>query len=418
MTANEDQEKSDYYYLTMVVGTRRGANFLLRGERATVLGRGTDCHIILADPLCSREHAEISQVDHLWRVRDLDSRNGTFVNNEKVTETALEPGFRIKLGSSEFMFHSSSQPPTLETSGGVRLTESIVKEASLEIGDSSLAALRHDGPSRDAQSLYQLAVRLLGCDEPIEVIRATLQLLHERTRSGIAGFLWVSDEGQLKLQEVMPADTSERVSLSESLTRIVLDQKRAVWVANQSSVGSAESLKHYADALCVPLLYEGTTLGALHLYLNHGNFRQTDFDFAISTAHLLSVALARARRQATLAAEHQRLVESSASFGELIGQSEPMQKLKEKISRVARASGCVLIRGESGSGKELVARALHKASTRADRPMLSVNCAAIPADLMESQLFGHAQGAFTGATRAHEGWFTRADTGTLFLDEI
>ena len=95
-----------------------------------------------------------------------------------------------------------------------------------------------------------------------------------------------------------------------------------------------------------------------------------------------------------------------------------MERLKSKISRVAHATGCVLIRGESGSGKELVARAIHKASARADRPMLSVNCAAIPRDLMESQLFGHKRGAFTGADADHLGWFRQAHSGTLFLDEV
>jgi Nif-specific regulatory protein len=108
----------------------------------------------------------------------------------------------------------------------------------------------------------------------------------------------------------------------------------------------------------------------------------------------------------------------SADFDELIGDSQPMLRLKHKISRVARATGCVLIRGESGAGKELVARAIHKASARADRPMLSVNCAAIPRDLIESQLFGHKRGAFTGADADHLGWFRQAHSGTLFLDEV
>jgi two-component system, NtrC family, response regulator HydG len=95
-----------------------------------------------------------------------------------------------------------------------------------------------------------------------------------------------------------------------------------------------------------------------------------------------------------------------------------MRDLKAKINRVAKAPGCVLIRGESGSGKELVARAIQRTSPRADRPMVSVNCAAIPGELIESQLFGHKAGSFTSADRDHIGFFQQADLGTLFLDEV
>ena len=95
-----------------------------------------------------------------------------------------------------------------------------------------------------------------------------------------------------------------------------------------------------------------------------------------------------------------------------------MLELKSKITRVSKASGSVLVRGESGAGKELVARAIHRSSPRSKRPMLSVNCAAMPPDLMESQLFGHVKGSFTGADRDHVGWFQQADLGTLFLDEV
>jgi Nif-specific regulatory protein len=102
----------------------------------------------------------------------------------------------------------------------------------------------------------------------------------------------------------------------------------------------------------------------------------------------------------------------------MIGESKPIQDLRIRITRVGRAQGCVLIRGESGCGKELVARAIHQASPRADRPLLTVNCAAIPRDLMESQLFGHRKGSFTGADSDHMGWFQQADSSTLFLDEV
>ena len=159
-------------------------------------------------------------------------------------------------------------------------------------------------------------------------------------------------------------------------------------------------------------------MGAMHVYLEQGRFRQADFDFAISLANIAAVALARARRESRLHTDYLRLVDQSPGHSEMIGESRPMRELKSKINRLARATGCVLIRGESGVGKELVARALHRASQRADRPMLSVNCAAIPADLMESQLFGHKAGSFTGADRDHTGYFQQADLGTLFLDEV
>src|SRR5204863_3286605 len=112
-----------------------------------------------------------------------------------------------------------------------------------------------------------------------------------------------------------------------------------------------------------------------------------------------------ARRESSLQNSYQQLVAASPGYDELVGESTPMRDLKTKIGRLARATGCVLIRGESGTGKELVARAAHRLSPRADRPMLSVNCAAIPADLMESQLFGHKAGSFTGADRDLVGYF-------------
>jgi Nif-specific regulatory protein len=159
-------------------------------------------------------------------------------------------------------------------------------------------------------------------------------------------------------------------------------------------------------------------VGAMLLYMEQGKFQQPDFDFAISLANIVAVALVRARQHITLTQEDQRLSLQHADLDEIIGQSPPILELKERMSRVARANGSVLIRGESGVGKELVARGVHRLGPRADRPLLTVNCAAIPSELMESQLFGHKAGAFTGADRDHQGFFQQADSGTLFLDEV
>jgi transcriptional regulator with GAF, ATPase, and Fis domain len=104
--------------------------------------------------------------------------------------------------------------------------------------------------------------------------------------------------------------------------------------------------------------------------------------------------------------------------GEIIGQSQGMRQVLDDLGQVAPTDSAVLIWGETGTGKELIARALHAASGRRDKPLVKVNCAAIPAGLIESEFFGHERGAFTGATGKRDGRFTLADGGTIFLDEI
>lgn len=115
---------------------------------------------------------------------------------------------------------------------------------------------------------------------------------------------------------------------------------------------------------------------------------------------------------------HYRKLLAEEGFHGIVGRSEPVHKLVDNIRQIAHASGPVLIIGESGTGKELVARAVHKESERADQAFIAVNCAGIPPDLLESELFGHVAGAFTGAQKARKGLFAEADGGTLLLDEI
>ena len=410
-----------YTYLTMTVGSRAGTHFLLDPTDENRIGRGTDCDIIVSDPLCSRTHAVLRREGDQWWIRDANSRNKLYVNGQKTDESQLIDGGNVRIGSTEFSFHLSDEPPTQATDHNLNLTQTIVKDTPVDPHDTgafAISALRDPQHAQDLLLLHQVSIQLLGCKDPDEVVRVALSLLHDRTKAAVVGFLWVSDDGHLKPKLMIPEDTVGKVVLEEQLTELVCRQGRAVWIARQASTKGPKRLEHYADALCIPLIRDEATLGAIHLYREKERFRQSDFDFAISLANILVVALARARQEATLAADHQRLVAKSGTFDELVGDSKPMTDLKAKISRIARATGCVLVRGESGAGKELVARALHRGSSRSDRPMLSVNCAAVPANLLESQLFGHKKGAFTGADADHVGWFQQADTGTLFLDEV
>lgn len=137
----------------------------------------------------------------------------------------------------------------------------------------------------------------------------------------------------------------------------------------------------------------------------------------LSTDRLL-VMLENALRLLRAEEEAHELRAETGFFEELIGQSRAMRELSEHVTRAARANASVLLTGERGTGKELVARAIHRASPRAKGPYEKLNCAAVPAELIESELFGHEAGAFTGATKQRRGKFERAHSGTLFLDEV
>src|SRR5690349_9328084 len=130
------------------------------------------------------------------------------------------------------------------------------------------------------------------------------------------------------------------------------------------------------------------------------------------------VTLRNALQHLDLHAENARLRETIQSRYEIVGRSYGIRAVIDKIERVGKSSARVLITGENGTGKELVARALHSQSSRADHPFVEVNCAAIPSELIESELFGHMKGSFTGAVADRAGKFEQANTGTLFLDEV
>ena len=149
--------------------------------------------------------------------------------------------------------------------------------------------------------------------------------------------------------------------------------------------------------------------------MRHGavNYLEKPFDVEELRLHVRNALSTR-----RLSDENRRLKERLAVNTEILGRSPQVQRVRELVARVAGTESTVLITGESGTGKEVVARTIHGASPRAGRPLVGINCAAIPAELLESELFGHVKGAFTGADRARPGLLETAEGGTLFLDEI
>ncbi len=410
-------------YLVITRGRELDARFSLDKAIENTIGRGLECHIQLNDPQSSRVHARLVFRESHWRVLDAGSRNGTLINGSKVDKAVLAHGNRIRIGNTELQFvdDTLNEDITVERINlsldlrGDRIGSAADGFAS---GMSAFLSLRKAGRTEDLSDLHQLSIRCISLTAPDEVVTLAIEVLRNRTKATFVAFLLADEDGTLTTHGRYPNNNENRISLSDKLTEMVCKQATAVWVKNESQPPGNGPLLHYADAICVPLLFEGKTIGVIHLYRDQEVFEKHSFDFTIASASFLAAALVRARNESSLRFDHGRLQVKNADFDELLGDSPLMLELKERIKRVAKATGSILIRGESGVGKELVARAIHKASTRADRPMLSVNCAAMPSELMESQLFGHVKGAFTGADKDHIGWFQQAHGGTLFLDEI
>jgi Nif-specific regulatory protein len=412
--------------LTIVAGLHVGQEFPLDPHEEVRIGRGRDCQVMLADDvLCSRVHAVLALGDLGWMVRDAGSRNGTFVNEQEADEALLADGHAIRVGGTELVFHEEAPTVEVEPPSRPDGTQTMIRDSRAVGGEPQRLAAAEAPGWEHAQELllsYQLAYRLLGCGDSQEAIRIALEVLRERSGASTVAFLWIDDEGELRPKLTLPADAAQHARLSDTLTQMVREQGQAVWVAHQQAGSATESLRVYADAFCVPLVHEGHVLGALHAYTERGRFTQAHFDFAINVARLSALALARTRREASTESALRELQGEVPAAGpgldEIVGDSPAICELKDRIARLGRAAGCVLVRGESGTGKELVARALHRVSPRADRPLLAINCAALPEQLVESQLFGHKAGAFTGADKDFAGLFRQADLGTLFLDEV
>ena len=342
--------------------------------------------------------------------------------------------------------------------------------------DTRLSGRSPDGPAagdRRVGSLYRLALALGSAADPAAAGEAALDALLDHTAADIGAVLLLTDDAP-------PGDpdpdadrratrAARRLSLiahrartdgpyrlvSESLSRAVLAAGEAVLaedVADDARLAGRDSLGRLrAESLiCAPLrpaagdeasARPAKIGGLVHLYSSDpGNpLDSGDLDFTLAVADQLAVALANlrdrddlahdraelAKRTATLAAGLSKAERANASLrrslaegGEMVGGSGPTEALRRDVEQIAPTDATVLVRGESGVGKELVARAIHLGSRRAGGPLVTMNCAALTESLLESELFGHEKGAFTGATAKTVGKFEAADGGTLFLDEV
>lgn len=247
------------------------------------------------------------------------------------------------------------------------------------------------------------------------------------------GFILLKTAGDNRFKAVTARNISDASitsiqDLSSSVVSRVLEKGEAVVAIDAQAderFAGAESvvLQNIRSVICTPLVQDQQLLGAIYMdtRASSGKFDQDSLQFLQAFAQKAALAIENARLIEALHQENQRLkkqVQLSASFPEIIGSSDAIRKMLTMIDQVADTNASVLIEGESGTGKELVARALHYHSSRKDHLFIPIFCGSLSENLLESELFGHKKGAFTGAIDHKNGLFEEADHGTLFLDEI
>jgi len=442
---------------------------LVPGESAT-LGRAPTNTIVLKDERCSRNHAEVFFAQGAWRLRDLDSRNGTLVSGTSLSgDYELQPGDILQIGNSQLAFvHNlsqafpdsssllkSSRPVDIGSdSDGTETTdaESIFeafepttithrKEQSRFLDTPSVADTDESFPKvgRAAAQLCRLAFELAKSTDVVSLANVALTGLFDGTQADSGAILLRQhdDSGGRSGEELeVLASRSDGVHsyhrVSPFLTSTVLRDGQAVMARNvmdDSNLGNRDSRGEIlaTSVICAPIRVSGDIFGLVHLYTTDTD-RTTDpedLEFTLAVAETVGVALENLNKRQELAenlnqmrTENVQLREQLGVQSEIVGSSDVMMRVSQQIARAAPSRATVLIRGESGVGKELVARAVHFSSPRGKGPFVCLNCAALSETLLESELFGHEKGAFTGATDRKKGKFEQSDQGTLMLDEI
>lgn len=374
-------------------------------RQITTVGSDETCDISLRAAGVQPLHAEVRLEGSVHVVMPLDRDAEVVVNGRKVKQARLQLWDVVRVGNATLLYAPDEFP--------IEPRDAAEKQAFTQL-----------------EALYDFSRRLMEIHDLDRVLEALLDETLALTKAS-KGLLIFIEEGQPRVKVARNIDRKDlpedETLFSESIVQKALRDGQPQLVSdalhNKEFSGCTSVINlRLASVMCVPLKVGGETLGVLYL----GTDRLLHlFD------HVMLKTLMVYAAQAAVIVQHVQFLESlerdnqrlkqdirAARFGSLIGSCPGMQEVFNRIRRVAPTDVPVLILGETGTGKELVAREIHARSTRADGPFVAINCGAIPENLLESELFGHVRGAFTGAVATTIGKFQAANGGTLLLDEI
>jgi transcriptional regulator with GAF, ATPase, and Fis domain len=372
-------------------------------KRITSVGRDAENDVILQDPGLPPTALHIHFDGKAYDVAAHDGADMT-VNGRRRSAWRLGPGDRIRVGRSELFFDPAPRAPPPRPAAGQRLLA--------------------------LESLVRFSERLLGTTDLARLLDELLDALLEVTQAD-KGFLILLEDGEMSVRAARNL-AREGVEgaldrVSDSIIQKVVESGRPLVVADAlhdaewSGSSSVVNLK-LCSVMCAPLMQKGEVFGVI--YLGNDNvvslFDERALEALTAFTGQASLLVQNAMLLDSLRRENLSLREAATSrqYGELIGSGTAMREVYRRIDKVAATDISVLVTGETGTGKEVVAREIHRRSLRAEGPFVAVNCGAIPEALLESELFGHVKGSFTGAIATRLGKFQAAAGGTLFLDEI
>ncbi len=414
----------------------------------TIIGRASTTDVKLDDPMVSRHHAKISKSDEGYFIEDLGSRNGVFLNNERIiTPQVIPDGGQICIGPHTLIFrntesiHSDCMAyPSSEYTQIIMASKDPVPIGT--IGEK----MCHETAGKEEFERLQKSLKIFqditnAIDNIFDIdvlLKEIIQIIFAVFPHAGRCFVALQDPGEAKLtiRTIQTRDitlAAEENLLSQTLAHRAIRERKSLLVMDtqmDSRVSMSIKIIGANSILCAPLICPQKTLGILQIESKSKNyeFSKADLDLftgiasqvalLIYNAELLDV-LKKAKERVEF--ENKNLKKQQkvySSFNDIIGTSLKITETLEFVKKVSNSPYSILITGESGTGKEVIAKSIHYNSSRSGQPFVVLNCAAIPKDLIESELFGFEKGAFTGAMETKQGLFEVADKGTIFLDEI
>jgi Nif-specific regulatory protein len=420
--------------LLAIAGPLKDSTFALPSGEIHI-GRDPSNLLSISDPSLSRRHCTLSRDGEGYKIRDLHSRNGTLVNGAAVKESRLRHGDQISVGDSVFLLllHEDAE----ESSAGRVEYEDSLTQATAQLRPQDVLYLQPDRilkelpantrVARNLNALLKISRVVHSIHDLDELQGQILDLIFDVVPAE-RGAILLDDQGNELFASAFARHGTKSalpVRISRTVARQVLKEGLAILgadVPGSNDLAEVESLVNcqVRSLLCVPLTMFQKVTGCIYLDTCNADsrFDEDHLQLVAAIAGTSAVALENARRMKWLEQENLRLSTEINLDHNLIGESPQMKEVYRFLARAAPTEANVLLQGESGTGKELAARAIHRNSPRASKPFIAINCAAIPEGLLESELFGHERGAFTGAVTQKKGRLEVANGGVVFLDEI